>query len=109
MDLTRLKSEITIGSNGLFLIFDKLGFLPTFYTAQDYLVAEGFVEQIKKIKGVTKLFPLELRIASPRTLRRFILIFCPILISVILINIRTIISDQSFPTASRKAPTTVAL
>ena len=60
MDLTCLKSEITIGSNGLFLIFDTLGFLPTFYTVQDYLVAEGFAEQIQKVKGITKLFPREL-------------------------------------------------
>jgi len=60
MDLTCLKSEITIGSNGLFLIFDKLGFLPTFYTVQDYLVAEGFAEQIQQVTGVTKLFPREL-------------------------------------------------
>ena len=60
MDLSCLEREITIGSNGLFLMFDKLGFLPTFYTVQDHLVAEGFAEQINHIKGTIKLFPREL-------------------------------------------------
>ena len=65
MDLTCLEREITIGSNGLFLMFDKLGFLPTFYTVQDHLVAEGFAAQIKQIKGTTKLFPRELAYCLP--------------------------------------------
>jgi hypothetical protein len=59
-DLTCLASEITIGSNGLFLIFEKMGYLPTFYTVQDQLVAEGFAEQLNRINGTTKLFAREL-------------------------------------------------
>lgn len=64
-DLSSLASEITIGSNGLFLMFDKMGFLPTFYTVQDGLVAEGFAEQINRIKGTIKLFPRELAYCLP--------------------------------------------
>jgi hypothetical protein len=59
-DLRCLESEITIGSNGLFLIFEKMGYLPTFYTVQDQLVAEGFADQLNKITDTTKLFPREL-------------------------------------------------
>ena len=66
MDLVCLASEITIGSNGLFLIFDKLGFLPTFYTVQDHLVAQGFEKQIRQIRGTTKLFPRELAYCLPQ-------------------------------------------
>lgn len=64
-DLRNLASEITIGSNGLFLMFDKMGYLPTFYTVQDDLVAEGFAEQINTIKGTIKLFPRELAYCLP--------------------------------------------
>src|ERR1700738_2271379 len=35
MDLSPLRDEITIGCNGLFLLFEKLGFLPTYYTVED--------------------------------------------------------------------------
>jgi hypothetical protein len=64
-DVKSLASEITIGSNGLFLMFDKMGYLPTFYTVQDYLVAEGFAEQINRIKGTIKLFSRELAYCLP--------------------------------------------
>jgi hypothetical protein len=59
-DLRSLASEITIGSNAIFLLFDKMGYLPTFYTVQDYLVAEGYAKQINQIKGTTKILPQEL-------------------------------------------------
>jgi hypothetical protein len=59
-NLSCLASEITIGSNGLFLLCEKMGYLPTFYTVQDQLVAEGFAEQLNRINGTTKLFPREL-------------------------------------------------
>ena len=50
-DLTLLKNEITIGSNGIFLIFEKMGFKPTFYTVEDGLVAEDRADEINRIKG----------------------------------------------------------
>jgi len=59
-DLRRLKSEVTIGCNGLFLLFNEMGFLPTFYTVEDHLVAEDRAAEINKIKGTTKIFPRDL-------------------------------------------------
>lgn len=59
-DLTLLKEEITIGCNGLFLIFEEMGFLPTFYTVEDTLVAEDRAETINQIKGTTKIFSADL-------------------------------------------------
>jgi hypothetical protein len=59
-DLCRLEGEITIGSNALFLMFDKMGYHPTFYTVEDNLVAEDRAEQINHIKRTTKIFPREL-------------------------------------------------
>jgi Protein of unknown function DUF115 len=64
-DLSSLASEITIGSNGLFLMFDRMGYVPTFYTVQDDLVAEGFADQINAIKGTVKLFARELAYCLP--------------------------------------------
>lgn len=59
-DLRRLHGEITIGCNGLFLIFDQMGYLPTFYTVEDRLVAEDRAVSINIIKGTTKIFPRKL-------------------------------------------------
>src|ERR671918_16477 len=59
-DLRSLASEITIGSNGLFLMFDKMGYVPTFYTVQDELTAETFAQQLNSLKGTTKVFAREL-------------------------------------------------
>jgi hypothetical protein len=59
-DLTNLADEVTIGCNGLFLIFDKMGYLPTFYAVEDYLVAEDRAASINAIRGTTKIFPEEL-------------------------------------------------
>lgn len=60
-DVRLLKNEITIGCNGLFLMFDDMGFLPTFYTVEDTLVAEDRAEIINNIRGTTKVFPLDLK------------------------------------------------
>lgn len=59
-DLTRLAGEVTIGCNNLFLMFDRMGFLPTFYTVEDTLVAEDRGIEISRISGTTKVFPLDL-------------------------------------------------
>jgi hypothetical protein len=60
-DLRLLKDEITIGCNGLFLMFDGMGFLPTFYTVEDNLVAEDRADRINNIRGTTKIIPYDLR------------------------------------------------
>ena len=58
-DLRLLKNELTIGSNGIFLLFDEYDFKPTFYTVEDTLVAEDRAEVINKIRGCTKIFPAD--------------------------------------------------
>jgi 6-hydroxymethylpterin diphosphokinase MptE-like len=60
-DLRLLKNEITIGCNGLFFLFDEMGFPPTYYTVEDTLVAEDRADIINKIRGTTKVFPQDLR------------------------------------------------
>lgn len=59
-DLRRLAGEITIGCNNLFLMFDKMGYLPTLYTVEDNLVAEDRAEEINRIRGTTKILPRDL-------------------------------------------------
>lgn len=61
IDLNLLKNEITIGCNGIFMLFTQLNYLPTFYTVEDTLVAEDRAETINKIRGTTKIFPYDLR------------------------------------------------
>lgn len=60
-DIRLLKNEITIGCNGLFMMFDYMGFLPTFYTVEDTLVAEDRAEIVNKIRGTIKVFPYDLK------------------------------------------------
>ena len=60
-DLRLLKNEITIGCNGLFLLFDYMNYLPTFYTVEDRLVAEDRADIINNIRGTIKIFPYDLR------------------------------------------------
>lgn len=58
--LSNLKDEITIASNGIFLIFDKMGFKPTFLTVEDGLVAEDRADELNHITGITKIYPYDL-------------------------------------------------
>lgn len=60
IDLKLLKDEVTIGSNGIFLIRDEMGFLPTFLTVEDTLVAEDRAAQLNNIRETTKVFPFDL-------------------------------------------------
>jgi hypothetical protein len=59
-DLTLLKNEITIASNANFLIWDQMGYSPTFLTVEDNLVAEDRANHFAKIKTTTKVFPQDL-------------------------------------------------
>jgi len=56
-----LKNEITIACNGIFLMFDKMDFLPSFYTVEDTLVAEDRADIINNLRGSIKIFPYDLR------------------------------------------------
>jgi hypothetical protein len=60
-DVRRLKDEITIGCNAIFLMFEETGFLPTYYTVEDVLVAEDRAEEINAMRGTTKIFPRDLK------------------------------------------------
>lgn len=46
MDLSLLKNEITFGLNRIYLMFDKIDFVPTYYVAINELVLEQFSEEI---------------------------------------------------------------
>jgi hypothetical protein len=61
VDMQLLKGELTIGCNGIFLMFEKMGYIPTFYTVEDTLVAEDRSKTINTIRGSTKIIPNDLR------------------------------------------------
>ncbi|MCX6022236.1 MAG: DUF115 domain-containing protein, partial [Chloroflexi bacterium] len=56
-DMRRLKDEVTIGCNGLFLMFEDIGYVATLFTVEDHLVAEDRAAEIGAIRGSTKVFP----------------------------------------------------
>jgi hypothetical protein len=60
-DITRLRDEVTIGSNAIFLIFDQMRYQPTFLTVEDPLVAEDRAAQLNQVRGSRKVFPHDLR------------------------------------------------
>lgn len=59
-DVRLLKDETTIGSNALFLMFDYMGYKPTFLTVEDQLVAEDRAPELNAVRGTTKIFPRDL-------------------------------------------------
>lgn len=59
-DVRLLKDEITIGSNALFLLFEESEFRPSFLTVEDPLVAQDRARELNALKGIQKLFPLDL-------------------------------------------------
>lgn len=60
MDLRPLADEVTIGCNGLFLLFDSMGFVPTYYTVEDPLVASDRARELRAVGGTVKIFPHDL-------------------------------------------------
>lgn len=59
-DVTLLRNEVTIASNGIFLLFDEMGYRPTFLTVEDRLVAEDRAEKLNSIGDTQKIFPRDL-------------------------------------------------
>jgi hypothetical protein len=57
VDLTKLKDEITFGVNGIYLNYDKMGFYPTYYVIEDYLIAEDRSEEINSLENSFKFIP----------------------------------------------------
>ncbi len=60
LDLGKLKNEMTFGVNACYLNFDKMGFIPTYYVVEDNLVAEDRADEINRLRGMTKFFPIRL-------------------------------------------------
>jgi hypothetical protein len=60
LDPSLLKNEITFGVNGIFLIYDWLGFEPTYYVVEDFLVFGDRWQDIKeKVQCSTCFFPVQ--------------------------------------------------
>lgn len=59
-DVTLMKDEVTIGSNAQFLVWDDMGFIPTFLTVEDRLVAEDRAGQLCALEDPVKIFPRDL-------------------------------------------------
>ena len=55
-DLSLLKNEVTFGVNSIFLNRTSMGFDPTYYVVEDFLVAEDRAEQINQYSGPIKFF-----------------------------------------------------
>jgi len=60
-DLNRLASEVTLVSNAHYLIWDQLSYTPTLLSVEDRLVAEDRADELKGLRGITKIFPYDLR------------------------------------------------
>lgn len=50
MDLAPLAKEITFGLNRIYLAFDRLNFVPTYYVCVNELVLEQFADEIRAIR-----------------------------------------------------------
>lgn len=52
MDLNWLKNEFTIGMNRIYLIYNKLGFKPTYHFVINDLVLEQFAEELSNVPSI---------------------------------------------------------
>jgi hypothetical protein len=59
--MTKLKNELTIGSNGIFLNYEKMRFHPTFFTVVNYLIAEQMGTKILQNTESIHVYPSFLR------------------------------------------------
>jgi hypothetical protein len=60
-DVDRLCDEVSIASNGIFLLFDHKAYRPTYYTIEDQLVAEDRAEEASALAESLKIFPDDVR------------------------------------------------
>tara|TARA_B110000285_G_C14678352_1_gene403542 strand:- start:50 stop:403 length:354 start_codon:yes stop_codon:yes gene_type:complete len=51
MDLSCLKNEITFGMNRIYMIYDKLEFVPSYHFVSNELVHEQFAEDLQNVKS----------------------------------------------------------
>jgi hypothetical protein len=54
LDLSKLRGESTIGVNAIYLNYPRMGFYPTYYVIEDFLVAEDRSEEINNFRGSIK-------------------------------------------------------
>lgn len=59
MDLSPLKNEITIGSNGVYRLFESWGFCTTFFTMEDVEQVEDRRHELPNVKGPIRIFSLD--------------------------------------------------
>ncbi len=59
-DVRLVRDEVTIGSNGIFLLFPEVGFRTTFVTVEDRVFAEDRAHELNALHGTMKLFPHDL-------------------------------------------------
>ncbi len=55
MDLSGLKDEITFGMNRIYLMFDKMNFVPTYYVCINELILDQFHQEIAKVETIKLL------------------------------------------------------
>jgi hypothetical protein len=60
-DLTRLAGEVSIGCNGLVMLFGQTAFRPTFYCIEDLIAAQDRAAELNSLGGFTKIFPYDTR------------------------------------------------
>jgi len=56
IDPTPLREEVTFGTNGIYLVRDWLGFLPTYHVTEDSLVIEDRGREISALEGTIKFY-----------------------------------------------------
>ncbi len=59
-DLEKIKDEISFASNKIFLIYDQTSWRPSFYCVEDKLVFTQCLDEIHKLSGCEKLFPVNM-------------------------------------------------
>lgn len=67
LDLKMLQNEITFGVNGIYLNKEKMGFLPTYYVIEDYLIAEDRASEINALQVEAKFIPTYLDYTLAKT------------------------------------------
>jgi hypothetical protein len=77
LDLSRLKDEITIGVNAIYLNQEKMGFLPTYYIVEDDLVGEDRKDELNGLAGTKKLIAQRLAYCLKRDQETIYLNHCP--------------------------------
>jgi hypothetical protein len=60
LNLAPLKSEITFGTNAIFLNYEAMGFQPNYYCAYDTLLAEDRAAEINALDSGIRFFPQDL-------------------------------------------------